>query len=283
MPSILSELQKETLTAIIDTFVASLSENEEAELIIRTLNVPNTHYTRAQLSQYAQVSGSSIQAIDKIECKLSSPHTSPEQRDGFVRFLTLLSLRPTSLLLTGRWTLFKDLKRKEQEQVLLGWRRSYFGFFKFLYIILMGLTLRECYITKDTPLYTGLCHPGIEGGYAYFRQQDGYNKVKHARLPMLTTEEAMQLAQVDVIVVGSGAGGGVAASELAQAGFSVLVIEKGPYLHQDDMKPDDDAFAFANMFEGGGFISNSAGSVSILAGSNFGGGTTINYLGSLKV
>lgn len=278
-----SELQKETLTAIVDTFIAPLSANEEAVLTDKILDVPNTRYTREQLSKYAQISGSSSQAIEKIESKMSSPHISPKQRADFRMLLNLLSLRPTSLLLTGHWTLFKDLKQQEREQVLLKWRRSYFGVFKLFYGTLMGLTLSTSYLSTDTLLYNSIHHPGIEGGQAYFRQQPDYSKVKHERLHMLTTEEALQLKQVDVIVVGSGAGGGVAAAELSKAGLSVLVIEKGQYLHQDDMKPDDDEFAFANMFESGGFIINSTGSVSILAGSNFGGGTTINYLASLEV
>jgi hypothetical protein len=281
--SVFSDSQKETLTAIVDTFIAPLNTDEEAVLITNTLCVPNTQYTSAQLSQYAQISGSSIQAVEKIENKISSHHISPKQRGDFLMLLNLLSLRPTSILMTGHWTLFKHLKRQEREQVLLKWRRSYFGAFKLLYNTLMGLTLAESYLATDTPLYNSLYHPGIEGGHAYFRQQPDYSKVEHARLSMLTIEEARQLTEVDVIVVGSGAGGGVVAAELAQAGLSVLVIEKGQYLHQDDMKPDDDGFAFSNMFDGGGFVPNATGSVNIISGSSFGGGTTINYLASLEV
>ncbi|MFN3587535.1 MAG: FAD-dependent oxidoreductase, partial [Moraxellaceae bacterium] len=43
------------------------------------------------------------------------------------------------------------------------------------------------------------------------------------------TQSRLELA-ADVVVVGSGAGGAVAAYELARAGKSVLVLEAGPYV-----------------------------------------------------
>lgn len=50
------------------------------------------------------------------------------------------------------------------------------------------------------------------------------------------------IVEADVLVVGSGAGGGVTASVLAEAGFRVLVVEKGGYMHPDDVpRADDDA------------------------------------------
>lgn len=50
-----------------------------------------------------------------------------------------------------------------------------------------------------------------------------------AALPLrsIWAEETLEEAY-DYIVIGSGAGGGVVASRLARAGFSVLVIEAGP-------------------------------------------------------
>ena len=41
---------------------------------------------------------------------------------------------------------------------------------------------------------------------------------------------------VDFVVVGSGAAGGVMARELAQSGFSVVVLEQGPRLAPSDFE-----------------------------------------------
>src|SRR5580700_5292452 len=45
--------------------------------------------------------------------------------------------------------------------------------------------------------------------------------------------------QVDFVVIGSGAAGGVMAKELATTGFSVVVLEQGPYLRERDFKHDE--------------------------------------------
>lgn len=44
---------------------------------------------------------------------------------------------------------------------------------------------------------------------------------------------------VDFVVVGSGAAGGIVAKELAVAGFSVVVLEQGPYLKAKDFQHDE--------------------------------------------
>jgi choline dehydrogenase-like flavoprotein len=44
---------------------------------------------------------------------------------------------------------------------------------------------------------------------------------------------------VDFAIVGSGSAGGVMARELSQAGFSVVVLEQGPWLNPADFKHDE--------------------------------------------
>lgn len=45
--------------------------------------------------------------------------------------------------------------------------------------------------------------------------------------------------EVDFVVIGSGAAGGVMAKELAAAGFRVVVLEQGPYLKEQDFAHDE--------------------------------------------
>lgn len=45
--------------------------------------------------------------------------------------------------------------------------------------------------------------------------------------------------EVDFVIVGSGAAGGIMAKELSTAGFSVVVLEQGPHLRPGDFKHDE--------------------------------------------
>ncbi|KAJ3067628.1 hypothetical protein HDU98_009157 [Podochytrium sp. JEL0797] len=87
--------------------------------------------------------------------------------------------------------------------------------------------------------------------------------------------------EVDVVVIGSGAGGGVAAAKLAQAGHKVLVLEKGqhrPFAAQTHSEIE----SMFNTLEMNGLLQSDDGSISILGGSGFGGGTAINWGCSLR-
>jgi choline dehydrogenase-like flavoprotein len=51
---------------------------------------------------------------------------------------------------------------------------------------------------------------------------------------------------VDFVVIGAGAAGGVMAKELSVAGFSVVVLEQGPYLSEQDFGHDEIKYAVQN-------------------------------------
>jgi choline dehydrogenase-like flavoprotein len=85
----------------------------------------------------------------------------------------------------------------------------------------------------------------------------------------------------DVLVIGSGAGGGVVAGELAAAGQDVIVVEKGPYYAEPDFHGRERA-SMEELFEHHGSLTTRDRSMMVLAGSALGGGTTINWAASLR-
>ncbi len=95
------------------------------------------------------------------------------------------------------------------------------------------------------------------------------------RLPELAVTGDSTL-ECDVVVVGSGAGGGVAAGVLARGGRSVIVLEKGAQHTARDFSWIEGE-SLANTYLDGGLIMTESGSLPILAGQGLGGGTVINY------
>ncbi|MEA2332882.1 MAG: hypothetical protein QOH58_3020 [Thermoleophilaceae bacterium] len=80
----------------------------------------------------------------------------------------------------------------------------------------------------------------------------------------------------DVVVVGSGAGGGTAAGVLASAGLDVVVVEAGGYYSEEDFDGAELA-GYARMYLNGGGVATDDQSIGLLAGACLGGGTVVNY------
>jgi choline dehydrogenase-like flavoprotein len=80
----------------------------------------------------------------------------------------------------------------------------------------------------------------------------------------------------DVLVVGSGAGGAVAAAILAEAGLDVIVLEAGPYLDRRTY-PDEPLEALTALYrEGGLTVAEGVPSIPVPVGRAVGGTTVIN-------
>jgi hypothetical protein len=278
----LTRLQSETLNAIFDTFLGSLTEEEEKNLQKAISENPGTsHFSSSQVANLAKVSASSL-GVQQPVLDVFQRHVEVEKQQDFTKVLDMLASGPGCLLLTGHWTVFKDLSRQEREQVFLKWKTSSFSQLRQLYRSLTGMCLFTAYSRTHSPVNAFIGNDTSEKGDFFVNHAD-YQPVERRRLPMMSFEEITSPGvKFDVIVVGSGAGGGVTAAQLSAAGNSVLVIEKGKYYHNSDLVNEEEV-GYDNLYDKGTSTSTVDGSISVLSGSNFGGGTSVNYLVSLKV
>lgn len=88
------------------------------------------------------------------------------------------------------------------------------------------------------------------------------------------TETQMTLT-ADAVVIGSGAGGAIAAYELAKAGKKVIVLEAGRYVPAERMT-EMTAVSLGTMYADNGGQANSQGDITILQGACVGGSTVVN-------
>lgn len=98
--------------------------------------------------------------------------------------------------------------------------------------------------------------------------------------PLVPDGDSLEL-EADVVVVGSGAGGGVIAGTLAQQGLKVVVLEAAGHFNESDFKQLE-LVAYQEMYWRGGPTPTADGNISLQAGTTLGGGTTINWTNCLR-
>jgi len=105
--------------------------------------------------------------------------------------------------------------------------------------------------------------------------ESGWNVTDSALLTQNLTAEA------DVVVIGTGAGGGTTAEILARSGLSVILVEEGRLYYQKDFKMDEQT-SYANLYQEGMSRVTRDGAIAILQGRCVGGSTTVNWTSSFR-
>jgi choline dehydrogenase-like flavoprotein len=85
----------------------------------------------------------------------------------------------------------------------------------------------------------------------------------------------------DVVVIGSGAGGAVAAQRMAEAGFEVVVLESGAYASRADFVEDESSL-MERLFADGALRTTDDASFGLVQGQTVGGSSTVNWMIMLR-
>jgi choline dehydrogenase-like flavoprotein len=92
---------------------------------------------------------------------------------------------------------------------------------------------------------------------------------------------ADQTVEADVVVVGTGAGGGVTAEILALAGLRVVMVEEGALKSSKDFKMRE-AEAYPALYQESAARKTADKAINILQGRTVGGSTTVNWTSSFR-
>ncbi|GHO83885.1 GMC family oxidoreductase N-terminal domain-containing protein [Dictyobacter formicarum] len=253
----LSDDEFHVLEAICETFFPALD--------------PPANCDQAQATYY-RASASDLHLAPLIAETLG--REDEEIRADVRRLLALLLSPTTGLLLAGTARPFSALPFKQREKYLLAMAHSPLVQLRQGYQLFKRLTGFLFYATPDSHGH----NPSWEA--LDYQPADPPSPSAARPLQPLTIEQDSTL-ECDAVVIGSGAGGGVVADELARTGKNVIVLEKGGYQSEADFTLQE-AQAMNDLYLKRGLLSSKDLGVAILAGSTLGGGTIVNWNTSFR-
>jgi choline dehydrogenase-like flavoprotein len=234
--------------------------------------------------------------VSAIAARIS--RLSPPKRGDFETALDLLGNRWATLA-TGHHPLpFHLLAAEEQDRLLSRWTRSRVAALKSVVQAVRRLVLMLEYATSEAQREVGYRGPYFLRGpeVDWEGPLDG-NPTDEEPVARGTRRAAVEapaatswktrpssgdtMLHAEIVVVGSGAGGAVAAARLAESGHDVLVLEEGESLEGEDFS-EREGELHERLYADGGLRTTDDLAISLLQGATLGGGTTVNWMIMLR-
>jgi choline dehydrogenase-like flavoprotein len=220
--------------------------------------------------------------------------------------LRVLGSPMAQAIVTGRWRRFGRLSGGEREGTFQQWAVSAIPLARSVHQALRRLILSTWYATPEGRAEIGVRPPlhqrspavdweGPVEGEAPLDSEPVARRPHAAHVPgakpeprpipaAVVTADSLRgevRLKADVVVIGSGAGGAVAAARFAEAGREVVIIEIGDYLHAPDFTEDEGTLV-PRLYADQALRTTVDGSISLLQGGAVGGGTTVNWMLMLR-
>lgn len=291
--------QMHVLASICDTLFPSIPLNKEVS-------------QDENLSSFYSTSGSQFPFPDEAaELVLLFKKSAPEAIPLVRWILWILSFKLGTLFLCGtlclhwKWPFvlkFSEISLEKREEILKKWSkenkwtplRAVFVLIKIVFFYTLfsrtdvnghnpmwkaigyKVDTREKLKLKKRPLQEGLVETTYETNSTLIQS------LSEKGLEVTEDEEQnVYKIKCDVVIVGSGSGGGVAAAILANSGHKVIILEKGEYFVSQDYSSLESS-AMNELYESGGIMPTLDGKMMILAGSTVGGGSAINWAACVR-
>ncbi|EAQ83481.1 hypothetical protein CHGG_09885 [Chaetomium globosum CBS 148.51] len=299
---IFNETQWKVLMALMDAVIPAIRIQESGENTkgqdTSIIHLPSSEYSDAavQLRNAASPGNPTPETLEAylaerpsdnpafaqvLKCVLSN--VPPNKQRELRILLSILNTRPGSLILTSHATPFPSLPLQDRMKILQNWSTSSLWSLRTLFKSMSTLA-KLAHIRSSTafPLLTGF--PAVPSGWTAGTTSYPYEFLQFHPTTSTTNPPNQPLEiTTDVAILGSGCGAGVVANRLAREfgpSLQVLVLEKGRHLDARHF-PLSQAGGLASLFEAGGVVESDDGSVTVTAGSCFGGGGTVNWSASL--
>lgn len=276
--NIFTKEQWDILFSIMEVVLPSLSEDSGIpasqidEAVSELLRYLPENATEEAARAYLSDSPTKNPAFREIVHRKLKLFVPPSDIQGLAFVLSTLNTSVGSYLLTGVTGAIHKQTLDTRTSIVCGWESSRLAPLRAAYRSITGLA-RQCYINSSSSLYQTIGFPTTP---VHIDRRDSYKFV----FEDFSSSVSANLS-TDVIIIGSGCGAGVVASHLSRAGLECTILEKS-YHFSSDHYPMSSTQGGEHLAENGGSILSDDGSTIVLAGSSFGGGSTINWSASLQ-